>query len=245
MRLCIAHSLGATYDAVEGILGRSAATSARSGPEGHEALPNTPLDARWASSAPDASAARSPAALRAAGLAVEGPAGRGEAPSGCGALLLCVPDAEIAAAAATVAGAAPYVGHVSGATPLAALAPAARAGAKTFGLHPLQTFAPPPASVELAGAGCAVAGSSAAAPRGGGVSGRPCSGWGPSRSPTRVAPAYHAAASMASNFLVTLEAAAERVAGGAGLEPHEARTLLLPLVRRTVENWGALGPEGP
>jgi predicted short-subunit dehydrogenase-like oxidoreductase (DUF2520 family) len=48
---------------------------------------------------------------------------------------------------------------------------------------------------------------------------------------------------MASNFLVTLEAAAERVAAGAGLEPGEARSLLLPLVRRTVENWGALGPE--
>ena len=35
--------------------------------------------------------------------------------------------------------------------------------------------------------------------------------------------AYHAAASMASNFLVTLQAAAERIAAGAGLEPDEAR----------------------
>ena len=35
--------------------------------------------------------------------------------------------------------------------------------------------------------------------------------------------AYHAAASIASNFLVTLQAAAERVAAGAGLEPAEAR----------------------
>ena len=55
--------------------------------------------------------------------------------------------------------------------------------------------------------------------------------------------AYHAAASIASNFLVTLEAAAERVAAGAGLEPDEARALLAPLVRSTVENWAALGPE--
>jgi predicted short-subunit dehydrogenase-like oxidoreductase (DUF2520 family) len=55
--------------------------------------------------------------------------------------------------------------------------------------------------------------------------------------PDRVA--YHAAASIASNFLITLEAAAERVAASAGVE----RELLVPLVRATVENWAALGPE--
>ena len=42
---------------------------------------------------------------------------------------------------------------------------------------------------------------------------------------------------------MTLEAAAERVAAAAGLDGHEARALLAPLVRRTVENWAALGPE--
>ena len=51
--------------------------------------------------------------------------------------------------------------------------------------------------------------------------------------------AYHAAASIASNFLVTLEAAAERVAAAAGVE----REQLVPLVRATVENWARLGPE--
>jgi predicted short-subunit dehydrogenase-like oxidoreductase (DUF2520 family) len=59
--------------------------------------------------------------------------------------------------------------------------------------------------------------------------------------PVRVAPedraVYHAAASVASNFLVTLEAAAERLAADAGLE----RALLVPLVRATVENWATLG----
>ena len=50
--------------------------------------------------------------------------------------------------------------------------------------------------------------------------------------------AYHAAASIASNFLVTLEAAAEEVAGAAGLEPEEARALLAPLVRATVRELG-------
>jgi hypothetical protein len=51
--------------------------------------------------------------------------------------------------------------------------------------------------------------------------------------------AYHAAASIASNFLVTLEAAAERIAASAGV----GRELLLPLVRAAVENWAELGPE--
>jgi predicted short-subunit dehydrogenase-like oxidoreductase (DUF2520 family) len=55
--------------------------------------------------------------------------------------------------------------------------------------------------------------------------------------------AYHAAASIASNFLVTLEAAAERVAAGAGLDRADARGLMMPLVRQTVENLAALGPE--
>ena len=51
--------------------------------------------------------------------------------------------------------------------------------------------------------------------------------------------AYHAAASIASNFLITLEAAAERLAASAGAD----RRLLVPLVRATVENWATVGPE--
>jgi predicted short-subunit dehydrogenase-like oxidoreductase (DUF2520 family) len=64
--------------------------------------------------------------------------------------------------------------------------------------------------------------------------------------PARVAPedraAYHAAASIASNFVVTLEWMAERVASAAGIEPEDARRMLSPLVRQTVDNWAALGP---
>jgi predicted short-subunit dehydrogenase-like oxidoreductase (DUF2520 family) len=51
--------------------------------------------------------------------------------------------------------------------------------------------------------------------------------------------AYHAAASIASNFLIVLEAAAERLASTAGVD----RELLAPLVRATVENWATLGAE--
>jgi predicted short-subunit dehydrogenase-like oxidoreductase (DUF2520 family) len=44
---------------------------------------------------------------------------------------------------------------------------------------------------------------------------------------------YHAAASAAANFLVTLEGMAERLAGQVGLE----RSALAPLVRASVDNW--------
>ena len=42
---------------------------------------------------------------------------------------------------------------------------------------------------------------------------------------------------------MTLEAAAEEVAAGAGLRAEEARVLLAPLVRATVDNWARIGPE--
>jgi predicted short-subunit dehydrogenase-like oxidoreductase (DUF2520 family) len=48
---------------------------------------------------------------------------------------------------------------------------------------------------------------------------------------------YHAAASTASNFLITVEGMAERLAELAGLE----RAALVPLVRATVENWARQG----
>jgi predicted short-subunit dehydrogenase-like oxidoreductase (DUF2520 family) len=213
------------------------------------------------------------AALRAAGLEIEGPAGRGEVPRGCRAIVLCVPDSEIPAAAATVAGAAPLVGHTSGATPLRALAPA-RAAA--FGLHPLQTFAErahaehlagaaadaggaaepahvgplaggragvePDPIAAFAGAGCAVAGSTPEALAFATDLAR-LLGMRPFEIDDDGRAAYHAAASVASNFLVTLLAAAERIAAGAGLAPHETRALLVPLLHRTVDNLAQIGPE--
>jgi predicted short-subunit dehydrogenase-like oxidoreductase (DUF2520 family) len=202
------------------------------------------------------------AALREAGVEVEGPAGRGEVPLDCEAIVLCVPDGEIPAAAATVAGAAPLVGHTSGATRLAALAPAGGAG---FGLHPLQTFperapgatapaerahgatapaeqAPGGALDDFKGAGCAVAGTTPEALRFA-VRLAELLGMTPFEIDDEGRAAYHAAASVASNFTVTLLAAAERIAAGAGLAPHEARALLAPLVRRTVESVAELDPE--
>jgi predicted short-subunit dehydrogenase-like oxidoreductase (DUF2520 family) len=181
------------------------------------------------------------AALLEAGYDVDGPAGRGEVPAG-DVLLLCVPDAEISAAAETVAGAARLVGHTSGATPLSALRPAARGGAHVFGFHPLQTFARSDDPPMLEGVGCAIAGSTPEAL----ATAREIAdrlGMLPFELPDHKRAAYHAAASVASNFLVTLQAMAEEVARDAGLEPAQARRLLAPLVRKTVDNWVELGPE--
>ena len=170
-------------------------------------------------------------AFRTAGQRVDGPLGRGAEGTGADVVLLCVPDAEIASAAAHVAP-GPLVGHCSGATSLAPLAPH-----EAFSLHPLMTVTG--VGAEFAGAGAAIAGSTARALE---LARRLAESL--AMLPVEVADddraAYHAAASIASNFLVTLEAAAERLAETAGVP----RALLVPLVRATVENWAALGAAG-
>ena len=178
------------------------------------------------------------AALDASGVVVHGPSGRGEVPAAADAVLLCVPDSQIAAAAELAAGAAPFVGHTSGATRLSAIP--APLGA--FGLHPLQTFTGGEPPERFRGAGCAVAGSSDEA-LGCATALARTLGMRPFRIDDADRAAYHAAASIASNFLITIEAAAEQVAAGAGMEPAEARALLAPLVRSTVANCEAHGPE--
>src|SRR5215813_14052313 len=83
-------------------------------------------------------------------LHATGPFGRGYDGAGADAVLLCVPDGEIAAAAASIAP-GPLVGHCSGATGLAALAPH-----EAFALHPLMTITHRGGA--FTGAGAAVAG---------------------------------------------------------------------------------------
>src|SRR5918998_2701310 len=164
----------------------------------------------------------------AAALHAEGPFGRGASPE-TGVVILCVPDGEIAAAAAAVAP-GPLVGHCSGAMTLEPLA-----GHEAFSLHPLVSVAPG-AGAAFAGAGCAIAGSSPralAAARG--LAERLGMRVVEVSDADRVA--YHAAASIAANFLVTVEGAAERLAGTAGVD----RALLAPLVRAAVDNWERLG----
>ena len=167
-------------------------------------------------------------ALKATDYAVEGPLGRGADGASADVVLLCVPDAQIASAAALIVP-GPRVAHCSGATGLAALAPH-----EAFSMHPLMTVTAHGAT--FAGAGAAIAGST---PRALLVARELATAL--QMDAVEVSEqdraAYHAAASISSNFLVTLEGAAERVAATAGLD----REMLVPLVRATVENWAELG----
>jgi predicted short-subunit dehydrogenase-like oxidoreductase (DUF2520 family) len=170
-------------------------------------------------------------ALTAAGHTVSGPLRRGETPDGAGIVVLCVPDGEIAAAAAAIDH-GPLVGHCSGAT---TLDPITETGHEAFSLHPLMTV-PADAPAVFAGAAAAVAGSTERA-----LEAALALAAALELQPVEVADAdraaYHAAAAMASNFLVTIEGAAEQIASTAGV----GREALVPLVRASVENWARLG----
>jgi predicted short-subunit dehydrogenase-like oxidoreductase (DUF2520 family) len=169
------------------------------------------------------------AALTEAGVEIEGPLGRGAQPR-AEVVLLTVPDGEIRAAAEGVD--AQLVGHCSGATGLDVLGD--REG---FGLHPLMTV-PEGGRAPFRGAGCAVAGTTdhALAVAKGLAE---ALGMRPVEVADEDRAAYHAAASIAANFLVTLEGAAERLAATAGVP----RELLVPLARAALENWAANGAE--
>lgn len=166
-------------------------------------------------------------ALRAAQVDVAGPLGRGATAEGAAIVLLAVPDAEIRAAAAPIVG-GPLVGHLSGATTLEPLAPH-----EAFSIHPLMTVG---AHTSFDGVPAAVA-SSTPRSRAAAAALVRAIGMKPFDVADADRAAYHAAASIASNFLVTLESFAEELAATAGV-PREA---LAPLVRATVENWQAHG----
>lgn len=174
------------------------------------------------------------AALRAAGVDVRGPLGRGATAAEADIVLLAVPDAEIAAAATRIAPGR-LVGHFSGATTLEPLAPH-----EALGIHPLITIV---GDTSFAGVPAAAAGST---PRALAVAKTIARTLG--MEPFEIADgdraAYHAAASIASNFAITLETFAADLAGTAGM-PREA---LAPLVHATVANWqrhGAAALTGP
>ena len=189
---------------------------------------------REPTAAPGAPPSRAGALTAPSGWTVAGPFGRDDAHRAAAAdvVLLCVPDAAIARRPPRCAPRpGRLVGHCSGATGLDVLLPH-----EGFSLHPLMTVTE--RGADLRGAGAAVDG---ATPRALEAARSLAAAVG--LRAVRVAPedraAYHAAASVASNLLVTLEAAAERLAASAGVD----RALLVPLVRATVENWAAHGPE--
>jgi predicted short-subunit dehydrogenase-like oxidoreductase (DUF2520 family) len=176
------------------------------------------------------------AALR---VAIAGRADAAEACASCELALLCVPDSEIEQAAELAAENTPpirYVGHVSGATGLDALSAPRERGAGTFTLHPLQTL--PDGNAELTGAACAV-GASDEESLTLAVRLARALGMKPFAISEEQRAAYHAGASMASNFLVALEESASALLEAAGVD--RPREVLSPLVLRTAANWSERG----
>lgn len=140
-------------------------------------------------------------------------------------VLLCVPDrAIVELASETLVG--PWIAHVSGATPLDALDPHTR----RFGLHPLQSFSKARGAEQLDGVWGAVTAETDEA--------RAVGWWLAETLRLRAfaleddkRAAYHAGAAMASNYLVTLRAAAQSLLEAAGAPPEA----LDPLIRGVVD----------
>ena len=173
-------------------------------------------------------------ALRGSGIDVSGPHGRGydgrTPSSGIDAVVLfCVPDDAIAAAADLVVP-GPLLGHCSGVSTLDVLG-----GREAFSLHPLLTVTGP--GTQFQGVWAAAAGNTENAV---GVAEQLADVLGLRAVEVADADraAYHAAASFAANFLVTVESAAAELMATAGMD----REVLLPLARAALENWGRLGP---
>jgi predicted short-subunit dehydrogenase-like oxidoreductase (DUF2520 family) len=141
-------------------------------------------------------------------------------------VVLCVPDRAISSVAQAIPS-GPWIAHTSGARTLNELEPHER----RFSLHPLQTFTLARGAEQLDGAWAAISGESPealdAASELARLLGLKAFELGDAQRPL-----YHAAAIMASPFLVTLHDVAASLMEAAG-GPPEALT---PLMLRTIEN---------
>jgi predicted short-subunit dehydrogenase-like oxidoreductase (DUF2520 family) len=138
-------------------------------------------------------------------------------------VLLCVPDTAIRGVSQELAPGRAWIGHVSGATPLAALDPHER----RFSLHPLQTFDRSGEPTQLDGAWAAISGETTEALA---VAHELAEllGLRPFELADGERTLYHAGAVFASNYLVTLQRAAVRL----GVPPEG----LVPLMRGTIDH---------
>lgn len=170
-------------------------------------------------------------ALTAAGFTVAGPLHRGAPIPDEEVAILCVPDAAIRDAALAARPHARLIGHVSGATGLDDV---------DFSVHPLQTFTGTEAPSVFHGIGAAIDGRT---PETLAVAEKLALALGAHPFPVDDGhrAGYHASASIASNLILAVLDAAERVAGSAGIPSAEARAVLAPLVRQTVANWADRG----
>ncbi|HEX5430531.1 MAG TPA: Rossmann-like and DUF2520 domain-containing protein [Bryobacteraceae bacterium] len=167
-----------------------------------------------------------------------------ELPAHAGRILIAVPDDALAEVAAVLAR-SPHppqaAVHTCGSRGPEALSPLQAIGVSCAALHPLQTAATPEqALAALPGSGFAIDGTG------------PAKDWAfeicrmlngtPLEIAAETRPLYHAAAVMASNYVIALLDAAVILMREAGIGQEEALQALGPLARASVENALALGP---
>lgn len=169
-----------------------------------------------------------------------------EAAKGCDIVLITTPDDRIQPVCDQVAAAGGFdehsvVFHLSGALSSDILSSAREKGAATGSIHPLQAFAPyeSEAASPFEGINVSIEGTPRARTLGEvmvtALKARPFT------IPTDAKTLYHAAAVVASNYLVTLEHVALTLLGRAGLAPDQAFEILEPLIRGTLKNISSRG----
>ncbi len=163
-------------------------------------------------------------------------------------VVVAVPDAQVAKAAAALARSGVdwtgrVVVHTSGLLAASVLAPLARRGALTASCHPVQSFArkDAPASV-FTGVTWGVEGDPVAVEACGRVV-RSLRGH-PLPLAAKDKPLYHAACALASNAFVALEGTAFELLVRAGIDRGAAEAVLLPLVEGTLQNVKKFGVDG-
>ncbi len=167
-----------------------------------------------------------------------------ELPARASRILIAVSDGAIPEVARLLAASGMTSGialHTCGGLGADALAPLAAAGVNCGAIHPLQTIATPEQGLEaLPGAAFAIDGDAAALEWGGRIA-RLLGG-----ETLRIRPEhralYHAAAVMASNYVVALVDAAAMLMDAAGISEDKALRAMGPLVQSSVANALSLGP---
>jgi len=159
--------------------------------------------------------------------------------------MLAVPDTALAEAAERLSRShvlddRTTVFHCSGAQSSAVLASCAEQGAHIASVHPLLSFADPAQIVRDFHCHCSIEGDVSAVSMLSLAFSR--IGAEVMQIPTESKLRYHAAAVIASNYLVTLTEQALQVIENAGLTREQGRELLLPLMHQTLGNLDRLEP---
>jgi predicted short-subunit dehydrogenase-like oxidoreductase (DUF2520 family) len=150
-------------------------------------------------------------------------------------ILICVCDSAIDSVARLLGEFRGVALHTCGAKGPEALAALRANGASCGVMHPFQTVADgPEGAAALRGIAFAVSGDEPAVAWAGQIAA--AAGGRIIRVPGATLPLYHAAAVMASNYVVAVLGAAQELLVQAGVEPDEALLALGPMARQSVEN---------